>query len=91
MQYASRKKKKRFIEEQQKLADKIKLDCSQAVNWYKRTAENGNIEAMYKLGYCYELGVGANKDTSIAKKWLKKAADNKHSGAKKTLEKLSNQ
>jgi TPR repeat protein len=44
-------------------------------------AENGDIDAQYKLGNMYETGDGVNSDVEKAFKWYKKAADNGQSDA----------
>ena len=44
-------------------------------------AENGDIDAQYKLGNMYEEGDGVNSDVEKAFKWYKKAADNGQSDA----------
>ncbi|KAF0455057.1 sel1 repeat domain-containing protein [Gigaspora margarita] len=33
-----------------------------AVQWYQKSAENGNVFAQYFLGICYEYGDGYEKD-----------------------------
>ncbi len=41
----------------------------------KREAENGNVEAQYKLGLCYKNGEGTAKDSAKAYTWFQKAAE----------------
>lgn len=41
----------------------------------QKSAELGNAEAQYNLGYCYEFGLGINKDEKIATSWYQKSAD----------------
>lgn len=43
---------------------------------YKSQAEQGDSEAMYKLGYCYNYGKGVDKNHEEAAKWYKMAAEN---------------
>ena len=52
-------------------------DCYRkiAVLWYIKAAEQGHIEARFKLGLCYEEGSGVFCDKTEAIKWYKKAAD----------------
>lgn len=52
-------------------------DCYRkiAVMWYIKAAEQGHIEAQFKLGLCYEEGSGVLCDKAEAIKWYKKAAD----------------
>jgi TPR repeat protein len=41
---------------------------------YKAKAEEGDAEAQFNLGYCYDDGRGAEKDYAEAVKWYRKAA-----------------
>lgn len=49
-----------------------------AVKWYREAAEQGNVEAAYKLCLCYLTGRGVDKDDTEALKWCEAAcsADN---------------
>ena len=44
-------------------------------NEYRKAAEQGNADAQYNLGLCYEVGSGVPKDEVEAVKWYRKAAD----------------
>ena len=46
-----------------------------AVQLYEESAENGDIDAQYKLGLLYLTGNGALQDFAEAAKWLKLAAE----------------
>jgi len=46
-----------------------------AVPLYKKEAERGNAEFQWRLGICYELGDGVEKDLKIALYWYRKAAE----------------
>lgn len=37
-------------------------DSALAYDWYQRAAVNGSVEGLYKLGKCYYVGVGVEKD-----------------------------
>ena len=50
-------------------------DYVQAVEWYRKSAEQGNMCAQYNLGLCYEFGRGVVADISEAKIWYHKAAN----------------
>jgi len=54
--------------------DRIKPDEEECAYWAQKAAENGNIEAMSKLGNQYYFGRGVNRDFRKAFYWLKKAA-----------------
>jgi len=61
-------------------------DNSEAVNWYRKAAEQGYAEAQYILGNRYCEGNGLKRDYAEAVKWLRKAAEQNHTKAKKYLE-----
>ena len=48
----------------------VKKNVDIAIYWYKKLAENGNVESMYKLGEIYRYGQGVEKNLSEAVKWL---------------------
>lgn len=47
----------------------------EAINWYKKSAEKGEIASMYNLGSMYSKGQGVVSNYSEAYNWFKKAAD----------------
>ncbi len=53
----------------------IPVDYVQAFKWYKKAAEEGNSEGMRRLGVCYHLGKGVEKNEVEAFKWFQKAAE----------------
>ncbi len=61
-------------------------DYVQAVEWYRKSAEQGNMRAQYNLGLCYECGYGVDKSLSEARFWYQKAADQNFEKAKKKIE-----
>ena len=42
---------------------------------YKARAEQGDAEAQFNLGFCYDDGRGVEKDYGEAVKWYRKAAE----------------
>jgi TPR repeat protein len=50
-------------------------DYKEAVKWWFKAAEQGNADAQYGLGCCYEEGHGVDKDLSEALRWYGKAAE----------------
>lgn len=52
-------------------------------------AENGDVAAMYNLGFMYFNGEGVTKNYTEAINWFKKAAENGNERAKKSLEKIA--
>ncbi len=48
----------------------------EAYKWYLKAATNGHADALYKLGYCHEIGFGVKKSISTALNYYQKAAMN---------------
>ena len=48
-------------------------DCSKAIEWYTKAAEQGYVKAKFFLGVCY-LGNLAVQDYNVAVKWFTEAA-----------------
>ena len=59
----------------------VTQDYKQAVSWYQKAAENGNVSAMINLGYCYKKGKGVFQDYEHAVSWYRKAAENGNADA----------
>ncbi|MGH7624806.1 MAG: TIR domain-containing protein [Gemmatimonadaceae bacterium] len=49
--------------------------CDNAVNWYRKSADQGYAPAQRALAYMYEQGMGAHQDMNQAFAWYRKAAD----------------
>lgn len=62
-----------------------KEDYEKAVELYRKAAEQGNIDAQYILGDCYENGYGVEENENEAVKWYRKAAEQGHGEAKERL------
>ena len=56
-----------------------------AFEWYEKSANNDNVYGMYKLGLCYEKGLGVDTDTKKAFYWYKRAADQGNADAQYKL------
>ena len=50
-------------------------DINEAINWYRKAAEQGIVEAQENLGYLYLKGDRVPKDRTEAAKWYRKAAE----------------
>ena len=61
-----------------------KADKEDAVE-YRKAADQGDAEAQYDLGLCYELGSGVPKDEVEAVKWYRKAAEQGNADAQYLL------
>ena len=48
----------------------IKKDMAKAKYWYRKSAEQGNAEAQYELGYILANGIAGPKDTVESQRWL---------------------
>lgn len=48
---------------------------SEAVKWYRKSAEQGNAGAQCNLGYCYANGTGVSQDHVEAVKWYRISAE----------------
>ena len=53
----------------------FRSDDKQAVAWYRKAAEQGNVDAQYNLGVKYEYGKGVAQDYKQAVAWYRKAAE----------------
>jgi TPR repeat protein len=66
-------------------------DLATSVEWFSKSAVQGNVEAAYILGLLFaglKYSAGWTKNDSEAKKWLSKAADLGHQNAQVTLARL---
>ena len=60
----------------------VAVDVVAAFEWFKKSAEDGHVEAMSELALCYELGCGVEQDDELALDWYSKAAEKGHVTAK---------
>ena len=60
-------------------------DNEEAVKWYRRAAEQGDVEAQTKFGDCYFYGHGLPKDEADGLKWYRKAGDQGYASAQYCL------
>ena len=52
----------------------VAKDYAQAVEWYRKAAQQGDAYAQNKLGIMYQTGYGVAKDYAQAVEWYRKAA-----------------
>jgi TPR repeat protein len=50
-------------------------DLDKARELYQKAANQGNVQAQYNLGVCYENGLGVEPDLPKAAKYYQEAAD----------------
>ena len=60
-------------------------DPEKGFSWYTQAAEQGDAEAQFNLGVCYDVGDGVQKDPQKAADWYFKAAEQGHPKAQFNL------
>jgi len=55
------------------------------VHWYEKAANQGYIQAEYKLGWAYEFGIGVVVNKALAAYWYREAAERNHAEAQYRL------
>jgi len=55
------------------------------VKWYRKAADQGDVNAQYNLGQCYREARGLRKDYAEAVKWYRRAAEQGDAGAQYEL------
>ncbi|HEU4533230.1 MAG TPA: tetratricopeptide repeat protein, partial [Polyangiaceae bacterium] len=63
-------------------------DPFEAARWFRRAAEQGNVEGMVRLGALYVEGVGVGLDFAAGADWFTRAAEAGHVGAMRALAKM---
>jgi TPR repeat protein len=63
----------------------IDKDYAESIKWYTKSALQGNVEAMYSLGWAYYSGEGATVNMLRAKDWFERAAAQQHKKACRNL------
>ena len=53
----------------------VKKSYSEALNWYRKSAEQGNASAQNNLGEMYRYGRGVKESSSEALNWYRKSAE----------------
>ena len=53
----------------------VSQDDTQAVNWFRKAAEQGYAKAQVNLGFMYRSGQGVPQDYAQAVNWFRKAAE----------------
>lgn len=56
-----------------------------AAEWYRKAALQGNAEGEYRLGVCYDWGLGVPKNNLLAVEWYRKAAQGGNEAAQYEL------
>lgn len=53
----------------------MQVDPYRAVEWYRKAAEKEHVEAQFRLGLMYGVGIGLPQDFSVAAAWVRRAAE----------------
>ncbi|MDR1439131.1 MAG: sel1 repeat family protein, partial [Clostridiales bacterium] len=63
-------------------------DLDARANLWRMAADKGEMQAQYRLGKCYECGLGVKMDAGEAARWYRKSADQGHAAAQYNLGRL---
>lgn len=63
----------------------LKRDYAEAANWYRKSAEQGNVYAQASLGIFYRAGKGVAQDNVQAEMWFLIATDHSPAGDRDTI------
>jgi len=61
------------IAEEYKLGGIVEENAEEAIVWYEKAAELGDVDAMVKLGDIYQAGLGVEPNRELELKWYTKA------------------
>ena len=59
----------------------VAQNYAEAVHWYRKAADQGEVNAQYELGVMYHNGQGVTQDDTEAVTWYGKAAEQGHVSA----------
>jgi len=65
--------------------EEVQKDDKQAVEWYRKSAEQGHVKAQSALAYMYKYGTGVRKSQKQAFYWYKKSAEQGYDSAQASL------
>ena len=57
------------------LQSKITVRWEEAFCWYRKGVEKGSTRAMFQLAWCYEKGLGVERDPAQAADWYRRGAE----------------
>lgn len=69
---------------------KTPIDSTNAYQTFMRVASQGNAEALYGLGQCYQKGIGVAASDSLACVYYQKAVVAGHTGAGEMIKRIQN-
>ena len=53
----------------------VRQDYAEAFRWYRKAAEQGDVQAQYNLGLMYYNGQGVRQNFHLSKEWFGKVCD----------------
>ena len=63
-------------------------DPAEAVAWYRRAGQQGDVQAQFRLGFLYAYGRGVDRDDLQAADWYGRAAAQGNRAAQGALDEL---
>ena len=66
-------------------------DYAQALDWYRKAAEQGNSDGQFNLASLLEHGQGTAVDVTQAVSWYRRAAEQGNSAAADAVKRLTGQ
>jgi len=63
----------------------VRKDRTSSLDWLRKAAEQGHVQAQGALGWRYMVGSGARRDDSAAYEWLRRAAERGNTSAQNNL------
>ena len=63
----------------------VEKDETEAVKWYRASADQGYAMAQFNIGSCYGFGIGVGKDEAEAVRWYRAAAEQEDAEAQNNL------
>lgn len=71
------------------LGNRVKSDNAKAIEWYAKAADQGHVDAAYRLGLIYYKGVGGFKiNLNKAFRYISQAANKNHKNSQANLAKM---
>jgi hypothetical protein len=58
------------------------------MNWFRKSADRGHIDAAFAVGWLYENGLGVTEDKANAIEWYRQANALGNGNARQALERL---
>jgi FOG: TPR repeat, SEL1 subfamily len=65
-------------QERERSAEAGRQESAELVARFRKDAEQGDAQAQFSLGVCYDDGINVRKDSAEAVKWYRKAAEQGH-------------